>query len=133
VNDGSIVVRLRYGSRALLLTGDAMANEEEAMMARCMSCLRADVLKVGHHGSRTSSTEAFLDAVHPAHVVISDGRLNRFGFPHRAVLERFERRRSTVWRTDLDGAIRIATDGHRLEVSSFHGRASVLDEASSSP
>jgi competence protein ComEC len=123
VNDGSIVVRLAYGGRSILLTGDAMASEEAAMIERCKACLSADVLKAGHHGSKTSSTEEFLDAVHPSHVVISDGRLNRFGFPHRAVLDRLERRGARVWRTDLDGAIRIETDGRSLTVTPYRPRS----------
>src|SRR5262249_19200717 len=88
VNDGSIVIRIRYGERAILSTGDAERASEDAMLERCRACLAADVLKAGHHGSKTSTGEAFLEAVHPAHAIVSAGRLNRFGFPHRAVLER---------------------------------------------
>jgi competence protein ComEC len=122
VNDGSIVVSVRYGDRALLFTGDAEGASEDAMLAASGPRLRSDVLKAGHHGSKTSTGEAFLAAVDPAHAIISDGRLNRFGFPHRAVLERLEARGTTIWRTDQDGAIFVETDGRDLRVRSFRQR-----------
>jgi competence protein ComEC len=77
---------------------------------------RTDVLKTAHHGSRTSSTGPFLDAVSPAFAVISLGFENSYGFPNRDVLDRFRDRGVMVFRTDLDGLVSIRTDGRRLYV-----------------
>ena len=74
----------------------------------------ADVLKVAHHGSKTSTTEPFLDAVHPALAVISDGYENSYGHPHRITLDELANRNIPALRTDQRGLIRIWTDGYRL-------------------
>jgi competence protein ComEC len=76
-------------------------------------------LKVPHHGSKTSTTEPFLDAVHPAFAAISVGRDNSFGHPSPEVVERLEAAGVRVYRTDRDGAITAVTDGHKLNVSAF--------------
>ncbi len=76
--------------------------------------VRADVLKVGHHGSKTSSTGPFLDAVSPSIAIISDGFENSFGHPNRQVLDRLAERHAEIFRTDLDGLVTIRTDGRRL-------------------
>ena len=81
--------------------------------------LQADVLKVPHHGSRTSSTEEFLMAVQPVFAVISAGFENSYGHPHPTVVERLREHHAEVLRTDLDGLITIRTDGRRLSVDSF--------------
>ena len=122
VNDASVVVELRMGRRRIWLMGDA---EQFAEGRLAHPPVRADVLKVGHHGSRTSSTEAFLRALGPAHAVISCGVNNRFGFPHSEVLGRLDRLGVTVWRTDRDGAVTVWTDGDAMTVRGFirSGRA----------
>jgi competence protein ComEC len=76
--------------------------------------LHADVLKVGHHGSRTSSTQAFLDAVSPSVALISAGYENSFGHPHPDVLGRLAARHTAILRTDLDGLVTARTDGHSV-------------------
>lgn len=119
VNDRSIVLRFAIGRRAILLAGDAEAASEAAMLERCPACLRADVLKAGHHGSHTSSTQAFLRAVDPEHVVISLGRFNRFRFPDQRVLARIGEIGARIWRTDLNGAVTIETDGDGLSVRGY--------------
>jgi competence protein ComEC len=81
----------------------------------------ADVLKVAHHGSRTSSTEEFLDALHPWFAVISVGFENSYGHPHPAIVDRLAGRHATILRTDRDGLITIRTDGRRLRVETFTG------------
>jgi len=113
LNDASIVVRLDHGDTSFLFTGDAEANNERAMLASGQD-LRADVIKIGHHGSRTSTTEAFLDEVQPVAAVISLGRGNRFGHPHSEVLERLAYRGISVYRTDELGTVAMATDGERI-------------------
>lgn len=118
VNDASIVVRLVHGRRTLLLTGDAEREGEAELVGRYGETLAADVLKAGHHGSRSSSTRPFLERVAPDHVVISCGRGNVFQFPHPEALERIGDERE-VWRTDQRGAITVLTDGEELEVRAF--------------
>jgi competence protein ComEC len=114
-NDNSLVVRLVFGSRAFLFTGDAEHDAEQLLLARGAP-LRADFLKVGHHGSRTSSTPAFLDAVRPRVASMSTGVRNRFGHPHTPTLHALASRGIAGLRTDRFGAIRIETDGRDFEV-----------------
>jgi competence protein ComEC len=115
-NDNSFVLRIAYGSRALLLVGDSEREAEADLLRSAGARLRADVLKVGHHGSRTSSTPAFLAAVAPREAVISAGCRNRFGHPHPSTLAALAAAGTRVWRTDRDGAVVVTTDGRSLEV-----------------
>jgi competence protein ComEC len=112
-NDRSLTLQLRYGPTTVLLPGDLEADGERALVAAHGGALRSTVLKVPHHGSRTSSSALLLDAVAPRIAVISAGADNRFGFPHPAVLDAYRRRGTSVFRTDSDGAVtlRIAADG----------------------
>lgn len=109
-NDISAVIHVRYAGFSALLTGDAPAWVEERLVARYGAELRADVLKAGHHGSRTASSGAFLDAVDPGLVVISAGVRNDYGHPHREVLARLAARGLDVARTDEDGTVRVRVD-----------------------
>ena len=118
-NDNSFVLRVLYGSRAFLLVGDAQADEENELLARAPGQLRADVLKVGHHGSATSSSPAFLAAVGAHEAVVSVGRRNRFGHPHPATLSALAAAGAHVWRTDRDGAVTVTTDGSTLTVQAL--------------
>lgn len=106
-NDRSLTLQLRYGQRAVLLPGDLEAAGESALVAAHGDELRSDILKVPHHGSRTSSTAALLDAVAPRVAIASLGAANRFGFPHPGVLDAYRRRGIALWRTDRDGAVTI--------------------------
>ncbi len=117
-NNDSLVLRLTYGKHTFLLTGD-MEKQLEAQLLADGTLGRADVLKVGHHGSKTSSTEGFLDAVHPAFAVISDGFENSFHHPNPDVLERLADHHAVVLRTDLRGLITIRSDGRRLEMDTM--------------
>jgi competence protein ComEC len=112
-NNDSLAFRIRFGERSFLLTGD-MERPMEARLLRDEAVLAADVLKVGHHGSRTSTTASFLDAVGPSIAMISAGFQNSFGHPHRDVIGRLAERRTAVLRTDLDGLVTVRTDGKRL-------------------
>jgi competence protein ComEC len=114
-NDDSLVLRLRYGSRSFLLCGDAEKPVERRMVEEGEVPL-TDVLKVGHHGSRTSSTEEFLTAAQPLFAVISAGFENGYGHPNRDVLARLAAHQAVVYRTDQDGLVSIRTDGRRLYV-----------------
>lgn len=112
----STIFRLTYGETRFLFTGDAGAEIEQQLLEDEVD-LRADVLKVGHHGSDTSTTQAFLDAVTPSVAAISVGRNNRFGHPSRRVLRRLERAHVATYRTDVHGDIRITSDGKQIRVS----------------
>jgi competence protein ComEC len=120
-NDNSFVIRIAYQQRAILLAGDA-EREEESILLSQPEHLRADVLKVGHHGSGTSSSKNFLDAVRPSDAVISVGSRNRFGHPHGSTLAALSNVGARVWRTDLQGAFVAETDGTSLDVHAA-GRA----------
>ena len=112
-NDRSIVARLVYGEVSLLLTGDLEREGESALLASGRS-LASTVLKVAHHGAATGTSEAFLDAVSPAVVVISVGAGNKYWHPAKATLRRLEDREIQVWRTDEAGTIELITDGEQL-------------------
>jgi competence protein ComEC len=112
-NNDSLVLRVALGSRSFLLTGDLERAEELRLLASGR-LLQSDVLKVGHHGSRTSTTQEFLEAVSPSVAVISAGFENSFGHPHPDVLGRLEARHATILRTDEAGLATIGTDGQRL-------------------
>lgn len=119
-NDISAVVLVRYGGFSALLTGDAPAAVEDRLVARYGRGLRADVLKAGHHGSRTASSSPFLDTVDPELVVISAGVRNDYGHPHAEVLARLGARGIATARTDRDGTVRVevepgGTGWHRVE------------------
>jgi competence protein ComEC len=110
-NDASLVLRVRYGETSLLFPGDLEGAGEAAAVAR--GELRADVVKVPHHGSRSSSSPAFVAAVGARVAVVSLGARNRFGFPHREAIARWRTAGAQVLRTD-GGAIRFVSDGVRL-------------------
>jgi len=114
-NNDSLVLRLSYGSRSFLLTGDVERPIERWMLDE-NEVGHSDVLKTPHHGSRTSSTADFLDAVSPAFAIISLGFDNSYGFPNRDVLERLAERRVMVFRTDRDGLVTARSDGRRLSI-----------------
>ena len=112
-NNDSVVLRLVYGSVSILLAGDIEAAAEHALVATGIT-LRSDLLKVPHHGSKTSSTEPFLAAVNPRYAVISVGEQSRFGHPHKTVVERYRARNVTLFQTGRDGTVTIETDGLSL-------------------
>jgi competence protein ComEC len=111
-NDASIVLEVRFGAFSALLTGDAPAASEQHFLPRILSP-RIHVLKVGHHGSVTSTTQELLDRTAPETALISVGRRNRFGHPHPVVLEKLNRSGARFFRTDLEGAlvVRARRDG----------------------
>lgn len=113
-NLASTIALVQYGMVRFLLVGDAESPEEAWVVARWGDSLHADVLKVGHHGSATSSSDAFLDAVRPRLALVSVGAHNRYGHPSADVLSRLARRRAMVLRTDLLGTVVVRTDGDRL-------------------
>lgn len=112
-NNASVVVMVQYGEVRFLFTGD-MESDAEADLLASGADLRCDVLKVGHHGSQTSSSVDFLSAVNASYGVISVGTGNSYGHPHAAIITRLENAGMTLYRTDLLGTVLIATDGKDL-------------------
>ncbi len=113
-NDGSIVFLLEYGQTSVLLTGDAGIAEEVEWEVGDI-----DILKVGHHGSDTSSSQAFIDRIKPEIAIISVGVDNDYGHPSTFVIDRLTRAGAQVFRTDLDGTIRVKSRGDEPLVKSF--------------
>jgi competence protein ComEC len=124
-NNRSLVLKLTYGAISVLFTGD-IEQDAERFLLQSGRDLRATILKVPHHGSRTSSSEPFVRAVNPAVAVFSVQRDSRFGHPHPAVLERYMAMGAQVLRTDAHGAITIRTDGRTVWVEPYIGEPAVL-------
>ena len=115
-NLASTIALVRYGTVRFLLVGDAERAEEDWLLANKRDELRADVLKVGHHGSSTSSSDPFLKAVHPAVAIISVGAGNKYGHPSGDVLYALSRVGAEVLRTDQAGTVVVRTDGVHIEL-----------------
>ncbi|MFA5028382.1 MAG: ComEC/Rec2 family competence protein, partial [Candidatus Methylomirabilota bacterium] len=120
-NEASLVLRIELAERAILLTGDIGRDGEAALLAAGRS-LRAQLLKVPHHGSRTSSSGAFLAAVDPDSAIVSVGYRNQFRHPHPEVVERIESRSVRLLRTDRDGAIEVEMSGAGLRIRGHRER-----------
>ncbi|PRO66665.1 MBL fold metallo-hydrolase [Alkalicoccus urumqiensis] len=110
LNDDSLAVRMVYGEVSVLLTGDVEASGEEAMLSRGKP-VDADIFQLGHHGSNTSTTQAFLDAVSPETAIVSYGADNSYGHPHAEVVERVEASGADLYGTADHGTIVVTTDG----------------------
>jgi competence protein ComEC len=114
LNSNSVVLRLDHGENPLLLMGDSEAPTEDRLVADGLAPV--DLLKVAHHGSNHSSTDAFLAAAAPVYAVISVGIGNRYGHPGEETLARLQQRGAMVYRTDQSGEVRIVSDGVHLEI-----------------
>ncbi len=134
-NNDSFALRIVYGQRSALLTGDIERPVESELVADGL-LEHADILKVAHHGSKTSSTPAFLDLAHPAFALISAGFENSYGHPSPVILQRLQERGACVLRTDALGLVSIRTDGHHVRVSTAHwspGADYALSPSTSAP
>ena len=110
LNNNSVAGRLVYGNFAMMFTGDAESEEEKTMLDSG-AAMKCDVLKVGHHGSRTSSSRAFIKAVAPKVGIISLGAGNSYGHPHAKTLKTMEKYNVEILRTDRDGTVTVTTTG----------------------
>ena len=111
-NEGSIVAKLAYGDTEVMLTGDSVMKTEKIILGEFSSeALRSTILKVGHHGSRTSSGEDFINAVQPRYAMISNGKDNKYGHPHGDTLDTLRGIGAQIFRTDLLGTIVMKSDG----------------------
>jgi len=121
-NNDSVVLRVQFGDRSILLTGDIEAPAEEAILTAVggrRENLKTDIVKVPHHGSKSSSTPSFIMITDPSHAVISVGQTSVFGHPNPAVVERWKAAGSQVLTTGNSGTITVTTDGTSLRVTSF--------------
>jgi len=121
VNNRSIVLKLTYKSVSFLFTGDIEKETEEVLAKKLKRKLKSKILKVAHHGSKTSSTMVFLMRVDPEVALLSCGVKNPFGHPHALILNRFNDLGVKIYRTDQDGTIQIITDGKKYEVKTSKG------------
>ena len=116
-NDNSIVCKMTYGKFSMLFTGDAQKEVEQQLLKED---IKADILKVGHHGSKTSSSDAFVKAVAPKAATISCGVNNSYKFPHEPTLKTLQKYHVDVYRTDRNGVITIKTDGSSYSIEKEH-------------
>jgi len=124
VNDASVVGRLTYGKTSIMLTGDSTKKTEGIILSENQaSGLKSDVLKVGHHGSRTSTSPDFVSAISPVYAVMSDGKENSYGHPHKETLSTLEKFKVKILRTDLLGTIIIKSDGQSIWLVSLLAEA----------
>lgn len=114
-NESSLICRVTFGEHAMLFMGDAGTGTERLLLNQNLP-LKSDVLKVGHHGSKFSSSPYFIEAVAPQYAVITCGFNNPFGHPHVETLQTLEAAGATVYRSDLNGDITIVSDGKKLRV-----------------
>jgi competence protein ComEC len=117
-NNASLVLRVRYGERVFLLTGD-IERAAEATLVAAGDALQSDVVKVAHHGSRTSSSESFITATRPSVAVVSVGRTSPYGHPDANVVARWRAAGAQVFQTGRRGTVSISTDGHDLRVETY--------------
>jgi len=117
-NNHSLVLRISFGTKKFVLTGD-IEKETEAFLIKNPSYLQADVVKAAHHGSRTSSTQNFVEATEAEYVIIPVGRKSQFGHPHKEVVERWKNLGAKVYKTGERGTITISTNGKDFEIQTF--------------
>ena len=115
-NNNSLVGRLTYGDFSMMFTGDA-EKEEEASILEKNATLKSNVLKCGHHGSRTSTSPEFLKAVAPTDAFISCGQGNDYGHPHKVTVDKLEKAKINIYRTDRDGTVTLTTSGNGYKIS----------------
>ena len=114
LNNYSVVTKLTHGNTSFIFTGDAEEISEKEMIEVYKDNLKSDILKVGHHGSTTSTSQEFLDAVRPKEAIISLGKDNTYGHPHKEIIDRLEANNIIIYRTDLEGTIIAKSDGNSI-------------------
>ncbi|EOU1464563.1 ComEC/Rec2 family competence protein [Clostridium perfringens] len=114
LNDYSPIMKLSFGDTSYLFTGDAEKLAEEEALAKYKNSLDSDVIKFGHHGSSSSSSNAFIEAVSPKYGIISCAKDNKYGHPHRETLDIIKKYNIKTFRTDTDGEIILTSDGKSI-------------------
>ena len=122
-NNESVVGRLAFGSFSMMFTGDAEAAEEKGIIASYASELQSNILKAGHHGSKTSSSPEFLRLVKPEAALISCGAGNDYGHPHKETMKKFHDLKLHIFETDKNGTITVTSDGSTYEIHPEQGDA----------
>ncbi|NNU77794.1 ComEC/Rec2 family competence protein [Clostridium estertheticum] len=130
LNNFSIVIRLTFGNNSFIFDGDAEGTSENEMLSKGID-ISADVLKVGHHGSSSSTTQAFLDKVNPKYAIISVGKDNSYGHPHKSTMDKLKAKGVKVYRTDESGTIVATSDGKNITFNTEPGSYSFLGSGSS--
>lgn len=123
INNNSLVCKLIYKNFSMLFTGDIEEVAEKAILSKYVNnqeLLNADILKVAHHGSKTSSIKEFINAVSPKYAVIGVGKDNKFGHPSENTLKTLENGQVKIFRTDISGEIMIITDGNNVRINEFY-------------
>lgn len=123
INNNSLVCKLIYKNFSMLFTGDIEEIAEKAILSKYVNkteLLNADILKVAHHGSKTSSIKEFINTVSPKYAVIGVGKDNKFGHPSENTLKTLENRQVKIYRTDISGEIMIITDGNNVRINEFY-------------
>lgn len=122
INNNSLVCKLNYKNYSMLFTGDIEAIAEKAILNKYfknLDILKSDVLKVAHHGSKTSSTIEFIEKVKPKYAVIGVGKDNKFGHPSDSTIQNLKKENIKIYRTDKMGEIEIKTNGKNIEINEF--------------
>ena len=122
-NNESVVGKLIFGNFSMMLTGDAEQQAEKVMVDNFAGDLRSTLLKAGHHGSKTSSSAAFLRAVQPEGVLISCGAGNDYGHPHKQTMKKYQSLKLKIYETDLNGTIVVTSDGKSYKIKPERGDA----------
>ena len=123
INNNSLVCKLIYKNFSMLFTGDIEEIAEKAILSKYVNkqeLLKADILKVAHHGSKTSSIKEFINAVSPKYAVIGVGKDNKFGHPSEKTLETLNDKNVKIYRTDISGEIMIITDGSKVGIEGLY-------------
>ena len=123
INNNSLVCKLIYKGFSMLFTGDIEEIAEKAILSKYVNkteLVNADILKVAHHGSKTSSIKEFINTVSPKYAVIGVGKDNKFGHPSENTLKTLENRQVKIYRTDISGEIMIITDGNNVRINEFY-------------
>ncbi|MBW6409376.1 ComEC/Rec2 family competence protein [Clostridium weizhouense] len=126
LNNYSIATRLKYGNKSFVFTGDAEALSENEILSKQLD-ISGDVLKLGHHGSHSSTSQAFLDKVNPKYAIISCGKDNDYGHPHKETMDKLNAKNINVFRTDLEGTIIATSNGNDItfNVSPLNNKSNI--------
>lgn len=122
INNNSLVCKLNYKNYSMLFTGDIEAIAEKAILkkySKNLNILKSDILKVAHHGSKTSSITEFIEKVEPKYAIIGVGEDNKFGHPSDSTIQNLEKANIRIYRTDKMGEIEIKTDGKEIKINEF--------------
>lgn len=122
INNNSLVCKLNYKNCSMLFTGDIEAIAEKAILkrySRNLNILKSDILKVAHHGSKTSSITEFIEEIKPQYAIIEVGEDNKFGHPSDSTIQNLEKANIRIYRTDKMGEIEMKTNGKDIEINGF--------------